>query len=46
MKHLIFRLMHWFLEYVNDVKICDRALDANEKKELFFKEYKEFKKYN
>jgi hypothetical protein len=46
MKKLIFRIIDRLLGYVNDVKICDRALDANEKKELFFKEYKEFKKYN
>ncbi len=46
MKQLIFRLIDILVEYVNDVKICDKALEHHEKKELFIKEYKEFKKYN
>ncbi len=46
MKRLIFRLIDRLLGYVNDVKICDKALEPHEKKELFRKEYKEFKKYN
>ena len=43
---LIVRLIHKVMERVNDTRLCDKALEPHEKKELFIKEYKEFKKYN
>lgn len=42
MKKLILRL----LRYIKGGNPLDRALEPQEKKELFIKEYKEYKKYN